>query len=177
MRQSTEGADFAASEAQLAHTTSFAVPKGAAPEPSSVAKPIEPQPPETVSDEDRSALETLFTGKPKVAANDEQAAAALAGAFSEEFTPEANAPAGQPTRAASDALSLDSVFQTTRPRGDGEHRASQPAVSFDEFFANRENGNSATDSKSEAAVETASHADDSQSDLELFHEWLDGLKK
>jgi len=28
-----------------------------------------------------------------------------------------------------------------------------------------------------AAVETASLSDDSQSDLELFHEWLDGLKK
>jgi len=136
-----------------------------------------PQPPAIMSAEDRSALETLFTGKPKVAASDERAAAALASAFSEEFTPDANGPAGRPTRAASDPLSLDAVFQTTRPRTDGEHRASQPAVSFDEFFANRENGNGAAGGKNDSAVETASHGEDSQSDLELFHEWLDGLKK
>ncbi|HMI57495.1 MAG TPA: hypothetical protein VK511_05575, partial [Gemmatimonadaceae bacterium] len=96
--------------------------------------------------------------------------------FSEEFTPEASGPAGQPTRAASDALSLDAVFQNTRARADGEPRASQPTVSFDEFFANRENGG-ASEGKGETAVETASLGDDSQSDLELFHEWLDGLKK
>ena len=148
-------------------------------EPSSELAPLEtaPTPPETMSAEDRSALETLFTGKPKVAATDERAATALASAFSEEFTAETSGPAGQPTRAASEALSLDAVFQTTRPRTDGEHRASQPAVSFDEFFANRENGNAAAETRADAAVETASHADDSQSDLELFHEWLDGLKK
>ena len=69
------------------------------------------------------------------------------------------------------------MFQTTRARADSEHRASQPVVSFDEFFANRENGNGAANGKADAAVETASPGDDSQSDLELFHEWLDGLKK
>ena len=148
-------------------------------EPSSEPAPQEtaPAPPEALSDEDRSALETLFTGKPKVASTDERAATALASAFSEEFTAETSGPAGQPTRAASEALSLDAVFQTTRPRTDGEHRASQPAVSFDEFFANRENGNAAAEGSADAAVETASRTDDSQSDLELFHEWLDGLKK
>jgi hypothetical protein len=176
-----EGADLAASEAQLAHTTSFAVPnmQAAAPEataPEAAPAPA-PEPPETVSDDDRSALETLFSGKPKVAATDERAAASLASAFSEEFTPESTGPAGQPTRAASDALSLDAVFQNTRARTDGEHRASQPTVSFDEFFANRENGNGTAEGQSESAVETASLGDDSQSDLELFHEWLDGLKK
>ena len=45
-----------------------------------------------MSDADRSALETLFSGKPKVAATDERAATALASAFSEEFTPDATAP-------------------------------------------------------------------------------------
>jgi DNA-binding SARP family transcriptional activator len=146
----------------------------AAPEPVTAAAA---EPPQGMSEEDRSALETLFTGKPKVAATDERAATALASAFSEEFTSDSTGPAGHPTRAASDALSLDAVFQNTRPRSDGEHRASQPAVSFDEFFANRENGNAAAEGKSDAAVETASPGDDSQSDLELFHEWLDGLKK
>jgi hypothetical protein len=172
-----EGADLAASEAQLAHTTSFAVPEVQATAPKAAAAAPAPVPPETVSDEDRSALETLFSGKPKIAATDERAATALASAFSEEFTPESTGPAGQPTRAASDALSLDAVFQSTRARSDGEHRASQPTVSFDEFFANRENGNGSAEGTSEAAVETASLGDDSQSDLELFHEWLDGLKK
>jgi hypothetical protein len=167
--------DLAASEAQLAHTTSFAIPHALATAP--VTPAPAPAPPEAMSDEDRSALETLFSGKPKVAATDERAATALASAFSEEFTHESTGPAGQPTRAASDALSLDAVFQNTRARSDAEHRASQPTVSFDEFFANRENGNGSAEGTSEAAVETASLGEDSQSDLELFHEWLDGLKK
>lgn len=160
------------SAASLEHTTSFAVPPEAVPAavPSAAA-------PQNVSDADRSALETLFSGSPKVVApNDERAANALASAFSEEFSTEATGPAGQPTRVASDALSLDAVFQSSRTRADGEPRASQPNVSFDQFFANRENSN-AGDGKSAAAIETASLANDSQSDLELFHEWLDGLKK
>ena len=163
------------SAASLEHTTSFAVPPEAvsAPAPSSTATPT---PPETVSDADRSALETLFSGNPKIADNDERAANSLASAFSEEFASEATGPAGQPTRAAPDALSLDAVFQSSRARADGEQRANQPTVSFDQFFANRDGG-SAAQGKSDTAVETASHADDSQSDLELFHEWLDGLKK
>ncbi len=172
------------SAASLEHTTSFAVPPEAMPAPKPASAP-ESAPaaapsaasPEAVSDADRSALETLFSGNAKVVApNDERAANSLASAFSEEFSTEAPGPAGQPTRAASDALSLDDVFQSSRTRADGEARASQPTVSFDQFFANRENGN-AGDGKSAAAVETASLSDDSQSDLELFHEWLDGLKK
>jgi Predicted membrane protein len=145
--------------------------------PPEAAPTVAPEPPATVSDDDRSALETLFSGKPRVAETDERAAAALASAFSEEFTPEPAGPAGQPTRAASDALSLDAVFQSSRTRSEGDARANQPNVSFDEFFANRENGNGSAESKSDAAVQTASLGEDSQSDLELFHEWLDGLKK
>ncbi len=167
--------ETSATHAAPAPTTSFAPPaeaQAAAAPPADVASE-----PETVSDEDRSALETLFAGNPKIAATDERAATALASAFSEEFTLESSGPAGQPTRAASDALSLDAVFQNTRARADGEPRANQPTVSFDEFFANRENGNSAAEGKGETAVETASLGDDSHSDLELFHEWLDGLKK
>ena len=129
-----------------------------------------------MSDADRSALESLFTANAQVPASDERAAASLASAFSEEFAPDAGSPAGQPTRAASDALSLDAVFQSSRARAEGEQRSSQPTVSFDEFFAHRENGSTA-EGKGETAVETASPADDAQSDLELFHEWLDGLKK
>jgi tetratricopeptide (TPR) repeat protein len=133
-------------------------------------------PSDAVSDTDRSALESLFDRNAKVAASDELAATSLASAFSEEYSPEPAGPAGQPTRAASDALSLDAVFQNSRTRADGEHRTSQPTVSFDEFFAHRENGGTA-EGKGDTAVETASPNDDAQSDLELFHEWLDGLKK
>lgn len=133
-------------------------------------------PPETVSDADRSALETLFSGNSKIADNDERAANSLASAFSEEFASDETGPAGQPTRAAPDALSLDAVFQSSRARADDEKRASQPTVSFDQFFSQRDAGDAAQ-GRSDTAVETASHGDDSQSDLELFHEWLDGLKK
>ncbi|MDQ2929906.1 MAG: tetratricopeptide repeat protein [Gemmatimonadota bacterium] len=170
------------SAAQLEHTTSFAVPPEALlqqPKSEGVSAPAStPASPsaEVTSDADRSALETLFTGAPKIAASDERAANSLASAFSEEFTVEPTGPAGQPTRAANDALSLDAVFQSSRSRADGEQRASQPTVSFDQFFNGRANGG-ASDGKGETAVEMASHADDSQSDLELFHEWLDGLKK
>lgn len=145
--------------------------------PPEAAPAAAPQPPTTVSDDDRSALETLFSGKPTVAETDERAAAALASAFSEEFTPEPTGPAGQPTRAASEALSLDAVFQSSRARSEGDARASQPNVSFDEFFANRESGSGSANGKNDASVQTASLVEDSQSDLELFHEWLDGLKK
>ncbi|MEO7038438.1 MAG: hypothetical protein ABI446_00640, partial [Gemmatimonadaceae bacterium] len=170
------------SAAQLEHTTSFAVPPEALQSPASepVHAPAAPTPAsptaEVTSGADRSALETLFTGAPKIAASDERAANSLASAFSEEFSTEPAGPAGQPTRAASDALSLDAVFQSSRTRADGEQRASQPTVSFDQFFNGRENSSPA-DGKSDTAVETAAHAEDSQSDLELFHEWLDGLKK
>ena len=163
------------SAASLEHTTSFAVPPEAMPAPPAPSAPAASS--EAVSDADRSALESLFAVNAKsVAPNDERAANSLASAFSEEFSTETTGPAGQPTRAASDALSLDAVFQNSRTRADGEQRASQPTVSFDQFFNSRENGNSG-DGKSAAAVETAALTDDSQSDLELFHEWLDGLKK
>ncbi|HEY2898730.1 MAG TPA: tetratricopeptide repeat protein [Gemmatimonadaceae bacterium] len=167
--QAIEPAAVSAADTESAAPTPAEAPASVASAPA--------EPPQSMSDEDRSALETLFSGKPRVASTDERAAAALASAFSEEFAAESTGPAGQPTRAASDALSLDAVFQNTRARADGEHRASQPAVSFDEFFANREHGNGAGDGKADAAIETASRSDDSQSDLELFHEWLDGLKK
>ena len=137
--QATEPAEMSAPETESAEPSPAEAPASV---PAASAEP-----PQSMSDEDRSALETLFSGKPKVAQTDERAAAALASAFSEEFAPEATGPAGQPTRAASDALSLDAVFQNTRARADGEHRASQPAVSFDEFFANRENGTAAAEGK------------------------------
>ena len=164
------------SAASLEHTTSFAVPPEAAHPSQSTSSPAPASsPPETVSEADRSAFETLFAGNAAVAPADERAASSLASAFSEEFSSESSGPAGQPTRAASDALSLDSVFQSSRSRSDNE-RSGQPDVSFDQFFSSRENGGTAGGS-SETAVETASRREDSQSDLELFHEWLDGLKK
>ena len=114
----------------------------------------------------------LFAGRATSPA-DEQAATTLAGAFGGD----AGVPngAGHPTRAADDALSLDDVF------GGGAHEHETPPVTFDEFFAPRD-----ADAHSNAAAEggvepqpapspAARRADDA--DLELFHQWLEGLKK
>ncbi|HZI43349.1 MAG TPA: hypothetical protein VFD67_16630, partial [Gemmatimonadaceae bacterium] len=114
----------------------------------------------------------LFAGRATSAA-DEQAATTLAGAFGGD----AGVPngAGHPTRAADDALSLDDVF------GGGAHEHESAAVTFDEFFASRDAG-AEPDVSTAGAVEShpmpapsARRADDA--DLELFHQWLEGLKK
>ena len=109
----------------------------------------------------------LFQDRSASAA-DEQAAATLAGAFGAE----AGMPngGGRAARAAADALSLDDVF------GGGAHESTPQT--FDEFFAPR-------DAEPEGAAERASapgstppaarRGDDA--DLELFHQWLEGLKK
>jgi len=93
---------------------------------------------------------------------------------------------GHPARAANDALSLDDVFRddvtSARPRRGGS------GVSFDEFFARRESGGSPQmteqPSTGGAAVkaEVEEHdegnsVEDAPHDLELFHAWLDGLKR
>jgi tetratricopeptide (TPR) repeat protein len=131
------------------------------------------------SSDGRSALESLFVASSDVPAGDERAAVALASAFSEEYATDPAGLAGRPTRAASDILSLDEVFRDSRSPAEDERRTSQPTVSFDEFFAPRENGDGANEGQraGEVAIETTAPRDDSASDLELFHEWLDGLKK
>lgn len=99
---------------------------------------------------------------------DEQAAATLAGAFGAE----AGMPngGGRAARAAADALSLDDVF------GGGAHESTPQT--FDEFFAPRDaepEGAAESASAPAASPPAARRGDDA--DLELFHQWLEGLKK
>ena len=87
--------------------------------------------------------------------------------------------AGKPGREASNALSLDDVFREAPLAGAsrGESR-----VSFDEFFARRENGGAPESSNGTLPAEAdedgvdGHRTDDAPQDLELFHAWLDGLK-
>jgi len=154
-------ADFASAEAE------------AAPEPESVAAPQEPEP---VRERELAtgrvlSFAELFSGRATSPA-DEQAATTLAGAYGSD----ASVPngAGHPTRAADDALSLDDVF------GGGAHEHESAPVTFDEFFASRDAGaqpdapEGGAESRSTSSP-SARRADDA--DLELFHQWLEGLKK
>ena len=119
-----------------------------------------------------SEISKLFTDR--VAAADEMAANALASAFVEQTTSGTPTPAAaQPSRAASQPLSLDEVFRGQRPTTDAQ-RAS-PNVTFDEFFAPRDSGAMAAVDPS-SPVRPAAGAPP-EADLALFHEWLDGLKK
>ncbi len=108
----------------------------------------------------------LFPGA-QVTTGDDQAASALAAAFSPEFGGDL-AERGRPARAAEDELSLESVF--------GNPPASpKPAedVSFDEFFPNAGSGG-VPDGGNGPASGTGG---DLPGDDEIFHSWLDGLKR
>ncbi|MGH7719380.1 MAG: tetratricopeptide repeat protein [Gemmatimonadaceae bacterium] len=114
--------------------------------------------------------EGLFGGA-AVSQADETAATVLAAAFSEDYLDRGSDSRGQPTRAAAKELSLDDVFRDPRAR-EGDARGGR-AVSFDEFFAPRA-GEAATDG---AEAGDDANAPQPSSDLELFHAWLEGLKK
>ncbi len=103
----------------------------------------------------------LFPGAP-VSAADDQAASALAGAFSPEFGSDP-AERGRPARAADDELSLESVFGNPPPA-----QAEPTNVSFDEFFP---------DADREGRGPANGPAGDTPGDDEIFHSWLDGLKR
>jgi hypothetical protein len=119
---------------------------------------------------EESSLGELFASD--VSEAEDEAAATLAGAFSEEFSAGSGI-AGQPTRAASDALTLDDVFRD--PRSREARKTAAPNVSFDEFFQHRDgDAPAASDRAGDGATDASPEA---PSDLELFHEWLDGLKK
>jgi hypothetical protein len=105
-----------------------------------------------------------------ISPHEEAAAHSLAAAFSEDYL-NRRAGAVQPPRVASNELSLDQVFR--RPRG-GQEGESPRAVSFDEFFSPRSGDSNAGGEATEG--EQSEHTKPS-SDLELFHAWLEGLKK
>jgi hypothetical protein len=137
---------------------------------------------------DEGTLSQLFAGQ-TVPADDEDAAATLASAFSNEPAPSDASLGGAPARAASDELSLDHVFRKGRASADANPSAAN--VSFDEFFARRDAGSddgegsgmasngtaTSTDHGTSAGRPGASDQEQSEQDLELFHAWLEGLKK
>ena len=123
-----------------------------------------------------ATLSTLFTDK--VAAADDSAATALAGAFNEEFSGASPTPAsGAPARAASQPLSLDDVFRGQKPTT--EQKRQSDSVSFDEFFSPRDSGAmpAIRTGGGDKAAESGGGSRAPEADLALFHDWLDGLKK
>ncbi len=109
-----------------------------------------------VPQQQESRLSALFGGEQDT---DNGAAAVLAGAFAQPNADAAALP-GRPTRAASEELSLGSVFG-------GEVAATGArAATFDEFF-----------STGSAEQSAPSPLDEEGSDMEQFTAWLEGLKK
>jgi hypothetical protein len=111
-----------------------------------------------------------------IAASDEDAASRLSDAFG---GPSASAavPSRQPTRPASNELSLDNIFRESGPSPEPQRQPS--AFSFDRFFtenpavpaAQAPEQPSASDGVSSEAV------DPMAADAEQFSNWLAGLKK
>lgn len=136
----------------------------------------EPAPRATRADRGPADGLTELFGAVPVDVEDERAAAALSAAFSREPV-SGGAIAGQPARAASDRLSLDDVFRDGRQRGDAA--ASRPAadVTFDEFFSREDAPDPSADAQPDAPSAGAAEGEGGEKDLELFHAWLEGLKK
>lgn len=125
----------------------------------------------------RSAMQTgsvnvLF---PKIVSGpDEEAAAALAGAFGGP-SPRAESPVtGRAARPAAQELSLDRVFREAA--APSEPRREAGAFSFDQFFGDTPPG---LQPGSAPAPDTpvVSETTDTSSDAEHFSSWLSGLKK
>lgn len=119
------------------------------------------------------AIGTIF-GSPRISAEDESAAMALALAYLDlngrersPVEPERREIAGAPARQAATELSLDSVFGTTEPRPP----AAPSSFSFDQFFSQRATSQSATDEASRSGGPS------SQNDVAQFTQWLEGLKQ
>ncbi|HEX6964562.1 MAG TPA: tetratricopeptide repeat protein [Gemmatimonadaceae bacterium] len=114
----------------------------------------------------------LFPGR-QVSPHDDAAADALASGYLNGDGAE-DGRRGAPARTAADELSLDAVFRSMPAgQGDGQRESS---VSFDEFFAN---GTPASDDGVPPlnGVGPSAESTGAPSDLELFHAWLEGLKK
>lgn len=105
----------------------------------------------------------LFSGAHPSPADD-RAASALAGAFAPEY---AGLPAeqGRPARTAKDELSLDAIFGKSSPQSAEKNGE----VSFDEFFPKTQG----SAQESEQGEPRSGGGDDD----EIFHSWLDGLKR
>ena len=117
------------------------------------------------------SVDALF-GHAAVGHEDERAAHALAGVFSEGNGAASAQPVqGRPTRAASSEISLDHVFRDNAQKAAPRRSA---GFSFDQFFSESAGG---TASATPAPQGNASEAAESSGDIEQFNAWLEGLKK
>ena len=121
------------------------------------------------------SIDALFGNKPATKTED-SAAAALAQAFGGS-EPDSPVITGRPARAASEELSLDSVFR------DGPSRPSRSSqsFSFDQFFSEGAATHageraSATPRASQEIIQPGQPAERSANDIEQFNSWLQGLK-
>ena len=141
----------------------------------------EAEPPSAAGSGDRPSRAAMQTGSvnvlfpQRVAGPDEEAAAALAGAFGGP-SPHAQSPVvGRAARPAAQELSLDRVFRETA--APAEPRREAGAFSFDQFFGDTPPGlQPGAPSASDAAV-PGEASDVASADAEQFTSWLSGLKK
>jgi hypothetical protein len=177
------GATPPAAAPVVAAAAPVAAPPMAAPPvaaPPVFAQPVAPppveSPPEPAAEVGTpESLSALFDDRS--AAADDSAAAALAGAFNEEYATSITTPSsGQPSRAASQPLSLDDVFRGQKATVEQKRQGDN--VSFDEFFSPRDSGNVPAIRNGGADRDGEQQGGRPQeADLALFHDWLDGLKK
>jgi hypothetical protein len=113
------------------------------------------------------ALDQLF-GMSGVAAVDEGAAIAMAAAYG--AAPPVVPIRGEPTRAGTDELSLDSVFGSDGPARPSVVQRQSSTLRFDQFFSGAEGGESAPAAPPPSAPPAAGD------DIAQFSDWLKGLK-
>ena len=133
---------------------------------------VEPAPTMEGASASPFGYDELFPGR-SVAQRDAAAADTWAGGYANDFGMNGDQ-RGAPARPAPDALSLDAVFGDTA--GPDGQASQEQSVSFDEFFASdAPAGERGTSADADAPPPDGSAG--SPSDLELFHAWLEGLKK
>jgi len=113
------------------------------------------------------AVDRIF-GTSGIAAVDEGAAIALAGAFG--AAPPVAPIRGEPTRKGTDELSLDSVFGSDGPARPSMVQRQSSTLRFDQFFSGAEGGESAPAAPPPSAPPAGGD------DVAQFSDWLKGLK-
>jgi hypothetical protein len=134
--------------------------------------PTTPQaePPLDAATPSPDTIDELFPGWTAAPA-DEEAASALADGYGTDAGA-GDGRDGVPAHRATEELSLDAVFRGA-PGGNGSEPRERN-VSFDEFFGGEATGNGTTPEPAGGDTDTDAR---SAADLELFHAWLEGLKK
>ncbi len=164
-RRAVPGGGFVAAAADAAPGLSTA-PAASAAAPAAVASAAIAGEGE-VSVAPGGAVDQLF-GTSGVAAVDEGAAIAMAAAFG--AAPPVAPIRGEPTRAGTDELSLDSVFGSDAQARPSVVQRQSSTLRFDQFFSGAEGGESAP------AAPPPNATPASGDDIAQFSNWLKGLK-